>query len=245
MKYVIDKKTYDRHIDDEVHLYGLLHQLAFMANRVKDDEDMETLIETVLRYGEIAEEKFKTWDIPGRYLVFGDKKDLAALREKELERLFTVLKEHDAQKKAADDARRRGHMGWDMDYIISGSSFRLLMGSMFELFAYYVSLARRLTEAKTEKELRRLQKRTAGYEQTIRRLYRGWGVPEKGEVTCHEVLERMVRARHLTPVNFTYTEGKPSPEDFFEDPEEADLFYGIEEPDSDDLLFFGIEDGDD
>ncbi len=223
MKYVIDKKTYDRHIDDEVHLYGLLHQLAFMAGKVQDDEDMETLIETALHYGEIAEEKFKSWSIPGRYLVFGDKKDLAALREKEVERLFTVLKEHDAQKKAEEDTRRRGRMEWDMDYIISGGSFRLLMGSIFELFARYITLAERLTGAETEKELRRLQKRTANYKQVIRRLYRNWGVPEDGEVTCHEVLERMVRTRHLTPVSFPDTGEELSFEDFFEDdpPDEA------------------------
>ena len=31
MKYVIDSKTYEKHIRDEVRLYGLLHQLAFLA----------------------------------------------------------------------------------------------------------------------------------------------------------------------------------------------------------------------
>ena len=36
MKYVIDSETYEKHIRDEVHLYGLLHQLAFLAGKVKD-----------------------------------------------------------------------------------------------------------------------------------------------------------------------------------------------------------------
>lgn len=40
MKYVIDSKTYEKHIRDEVHLYGLLHQLAFLAGKVKDEEDI-------------------------------------------------------------------------------------------------------------------------------------------------------------------------------------------------------------
>ena len=66
--YVIEEKTYEAHIDEEVHLYGLLHQLAFLAKR----------------YGEIAEEKFAAWRIPGRYLVFGDKADLARLKALEL-----------------------------------------------------------------------------------------------------------------------------------------------------------------
>ena len=82
--YVIDEKTYLKHIDDEVHLYGLLHQLDFLAGKVKDAEDMENLLDTVKRYGEIADEKFDDWDIPGRYLVFGDKTDLAELMKKEL-----------------------------------------------------------------------------------------------------------------------------------------------------------------
>ena len=82
--YVIDEKTYEKHIDEEVHLYGLLHQLAFLAGKIKDREDMENLIDTAKHYGEIADEMFDTWSIPGRYLVFGDKADLAKMKTKEL-----------------------------------------------------------------------------------------------------------------------------------------------------------------
>ena len=32
--YVIEEKTYEAHIDEEVHLYGLLHQLAFLAGKI-------------------------------------------------------------------------------------------------------------------------------------------------------------------------------------------------------------------
>ena len=42
--YVIEEKTYEAHIDEEVHLYGLLHQLAFLAGKIKDRRDMENLI---------------------------------------------------------------------------------------------------------------------------------------------------------------------------------------------------------
>lgn len=83
--YLIAEDTYHQHIDHEVHLYGLLHQLAFMAGKVKDLEDMEHVQESAIRYGEIADELFESMDIPGRYLVYGDKADLASLREKELE----------------------------------------------------------------------------------------------------------------------------------------------------------------
>ncbi|MGL5435498.1 MAG: hypothetical protein ACRDBO_08895 [Lachnospiraceae bacterium] len=83
--YLIAEDTYHQHIDQEVHLYGLLHQLVFMTGKVKDAEDMEHFQETAIRYGEIADELFECLDIHGRYLVYGDKADLASLREKELE----------------------------------------------------------------------------------------------------------------------------------------------------------------
>ena len=42
------------------------------------------VLDAAKRYGEIAEEKFQGWGIPGRYLVFGDPKDLKDLMAKEL-----------------------------------------------------------------------------------------------------------------------------------------------------------------
>ena len=89
--YIIDGKTYLNHINDEVHLYGLLHQLAFLAGRIKDEEDVFHVLDTAKRYGEIAEEKFQGWGIPGRYLVFGDPKDLKGLMDKELDELDTRM----------------------------------------------------------------------------------------------------------------------------------------------------------
>lgn len=78
--YVIEEKTYEVHIDEGVHLYGLLYQLAFLARKIKDHRDMENLIDTARRHGEIADQMFYRWSIPGRYLVFGDKADLARLK---------------------------------------------------------------------------------------------------------------------------------------------------------------------
>ena len=91
MKYVIDSKVYENHINDEVHLYGLLHQLAFLAEKAKDEKDLENLAETAKRYGETAEEKFAAWRIPGRYLVFGDKADLSQLKALELYELASSM----------------------------------------------------------------------------------------------------------------------------------------------------------
>lgn len=196
-RYVIDKNVYEKHIDDEVHLYSMLHQLAFQAGRVKDAEDMAVLIDAAKRYGETADDLFDDWGIPGRYLVFGEKKDLAALREKELEPLSSLLAEHDVEKmsKALEQA------SWNLPYIIHGSSFRLLVGSIFELLARYCSMTRRIMEAKTEKDFLRLQKQVSKNSGVVRRLCRGWGVPEEPGVTCREILERAIEKEHLIPVS--------------------------------------------
>ena len=97
--YIIDGKTYLSHINDEVHLYGLLHQLAFLAGRIKDEEDVFHVLDAAKRYGEIAEEKFQSWGIPGRYLVFGDPKDLKGLMDKELDEVEAVPEEEPKPKK--------------------------------------------------------------------------------------------------------------------------------------------------
>ena len=145
MKYVIDSKTYEKHIRDEVHLYGLLHQLAFLAGKVKDEKDMANLVETSKHYGEIAEKKFDDWLIPGRYLAFGDRDDLAELKAAELTPLTAVLKEHDAKIRE----KQRAASSNDPAYIISGSAFRMLVGDLFDLLAQYGYLRNRVLDVKT------------------------------------------------------------------------------------------------
>ena len=194
MKYVIDSETYEKHIRDEVYLYGLLHQLAFLAGKAKDEKDLENLADTAKRYGEIAEEKFTAWRIPGRYLVFGDRSDLAELKAAELTPLTAVLKEHDA--KIREKQRAAAH---DPAYIISGSAFRMLVGDLFDLLAQYSLLRNRVVEVKTEKRLARLQKNLSGENPSIRRMYRRWGFAEDQVVTCYDILEATLRRAHLTP----------------------------------------------
>ena len=195
MKYVIDSKVYENHINDEVHLYGLLHQLAFLAEKAKDEKDLENLAETAKRYGEIAEEKFAAWRIPGRYLVFGDRKDLAELKAAELTPLTAVLKEHDAKIRE----KQRAATADDPAYIISGSAFRLLATDIFDLLAQYSLLRNRVVEVKTEKRLARLQKNLSGEHPAIRRMYRRWGIPDSTGVTGFDMLESAIRRTHLTP----------------------------------------------
>lgn len=195
MKYVIDSKVYENHINDEVHLYGLLHQLAFLAGKTKDEEDLDNLAETAKRYGEIAEEKFAAWRIPGRYLVFGDRKDLAELKAAELTPLTAVLKEHDAKIRE----KQRAAASNDPAYIISGSAFRMLVGDLFDLLAQYGYLRNRILNVKTERQLARLQKNLASEHPAIRRMYRRWGIPDSTGVTGFDMLESGIRRTHLTP----------------------------------------------
>ena len=198
MKYVIDSKTYENHINDEVHLYGLLHQLAFLAEKAKDEKDLENLTETAKRYGEIAEEKFAAWRIPGRYLVFGDRKDLAELKAAELTPLTAVLKEHDAKIRE----KQRAATADDPAYIISGGAFRLLAADIFDLLAQYGFLHNRVLDVKTERQLVRLQKNLSGEHPAIRRMYRRWGIPDSTGVTGFDMLESAIRGTHLTPYSY-------------------------------------------
>ena len=195
MKYVIDSKVYENHINDEVHLYGLLHQLAFLAEKAKDEKDLENLAETAKRYGEIAEEKFAAWRIPGRYLVFGDSSDLAELKAAELTPLTAVLKEHDAKIRE----KQRAATADDPAYIISGGAFRMLVGDLFELLAQYGFLHNRVLDVKTVRQLVRLQKNLSGEHPAIRRMYRRWGIPDSTGVTGFDMLESAIRRTHLTP----------------------------------------------
>ena len=195
MKYVIDSETYEKHIRDEVHLYGLLHQLAFLAGKVKDAEDMANLVETAKHYGEIAEEKFDDWLIPGRYLVFGDRADLSELKAAELTPLTAVLKEHDAKIREKQHAAASN----DPAYIISGSAFRMLVGDLFDLLAQYGYLSNRVLAVETVRQLAWLEKNLSGEHPAIRRMYRRWGIPDSTGVTGFDMLESAIRRTHLTP----------------------------------------------
>ena len=182
--YVINGKTYLSHINDEVHLYGLLHQLAFLAGRIKDEEDVLHVLDTAKRYGEIAEEKFQSWGIPGRYLVFGDPKDLKGLMDKELDEVVVVVPEEEPKPKKYRD-----------EYIIPGSGFRMLVGDIYNLIVLYYSLARRLSEAETEKDFLRLKKKAGGYEKVLKKLFRSLGLPEDSSA-AQDVLEESIIRRH-------------------------------------------------
>ena len=158
---------------------------------------MANLVETAKHYGEIVEEKFDDWLIPGRYLVFGDRADLAELKEAELTPLTAVLKEHEAKVRE----KQRAAASNDPAYIISGSAFRMLVGDLFDLLAQYGFIRNRVLEVKTERQLARMQKNLSGEHPAIHRMYRRWGIPDSTGVTGFDMLESAIRRTHLTPYN--------------------------------------------
>lgn len=82
--YLIGAASYEDTVEQRLTLYSYIHQLAFLARHMKTAEDYIHLKRAAAAYGDKAEELFASWDIPDRYLVYGDPGDLDALREKEL-----------------------------------------------------------------------------------------------------------------------------------------------------------------
>ena len=180
--YVIEEKTYEAHIDEEVHLYGLLHQLAFLAGKIKDREDVEAFIAAAKRYGQIADDKFDAWNIPGRYLVFGDKADLAGMKARELCELDAFYVECEDDEPEPGGGRQEEH------YLIPGSGFRLLVSELHMFLVTWYSIAKCLSQAQNEKDFLRLQKKYGNYEKTLNRLRRKLGLSADSNF-CQDELE--------------------------------------------------------
>ena len=89
--YLIGAASYEDTVEQRLTLYSYIRQLAFLAKHMKTAEDYIHLKRAAAAYGDKAEELFASWDIPGRYLVYGDPGDLDALREETpLERIGTA-----------------------------------------------------------------------------------------------------------------------------------------------------------
>ena len=81
---MITEETYEATVNARILLYGMIRQLAFQMKRAETLEDFFRLKEVAAIFGGQAEELFETWDIPGRYLVYGDPGDLDGIKELEL-----------------------------------------------------------------------------------------------------------------------------------------------------------------
>lgn len=82
--YMIAEETYEATVNERVLLYGMIRQMAFLTKRAETMEDFFHLKEAAAIFGSQAEELFEAWDIPGRYVVYGDPGDLDGIKEMEL-----------------------------------------------------------------------------------------------------------------------------------------------------------------
>ena len=71
----------------------------------------------------------------------------------------------------------------------------MLVGDIHHLIVLYYSLARRLSEAETEKDFLRLKKKAGGYEKVLKKLYRSLGLPEDSNA-AQDILEESIIRRH-------------------------------------------------
>ena len=82
--YLIHKDDYIHHIDEKKLLYMMVKQLTFQIGKLTPTKKTESLCCISKHYSNTIEEMFKSWGIPGSYLVFGKESDLAELMENEL-----------------------------------------------------------------------------------------------------------------------------------------------------------------
>lgn len=88
----------------------------------------------------------------------------------------------------------------DPDYVISGSSFRLLVNEYYSLLVLNVSICRKLTEAKTEKDFLRLQRQASWYERRLKRVMNFLHIPEDCECIACDTIENALIGRHIFPI---------------------------------------------
>lgn len=86
----------------------------------------------------------------------------------------------------------------DERYIIEGWHYRLLILDLYLLFVENVSLARKLSAAKSQKDFMRLQKQAERYKKRAYRKMRGWGIPEDCESFASETLQTAITKKYLT-----------------------------------------------
>lgn len=82
--YMITEESYEATVNERILLYGFIRQMAFLMKRAETLEDFFHLKEAAAIFGGQAEELFETWDIPGRYVVYGDPGDLDGIKKLEL-----------------------------------------------------------------------------------------------------------------------------------------------------------------
>lgn len=82
--YLIHEGTYIDHINEKVQLYSMVKQLNHLVKNLPSNRGSKDLSRMAAVFEKRSEEMFKSWNIPGSYLIFGDEADLTGLMTAEL-----------------------------------------------------------------------------------------------------------------------------------------------------------------
>ena len=82
--FLIHKDTYIDHINEKIRLYSMVRQLASMVKVLPSNRGSAALNRLATTLDKESEEMFKSWGIPGSYLLFGNSDDLTSVMLDEL-----------------------------------------------------------------------------------------------------------------------------------------------------------------
>ena len=82
--FLIHEDTYIDHINEKIRLYSMVQQLASMAKALPSNRGSAALTRLATTLDKESEEMFKSWGIPGSYLLFGNSDDLTGVMFDEL-----------------------------------------------------------------------------------------------------------------------------------------------------------------
>ena len=82
--FLIHEDTYIDHINEKIRLYSMVRQLASMVKALPSNRGSAALTRLATTLDKESEEMFKSWGIPGSYLLFGNPEDLTGVMLDEL-----------------------------------------------------------------------------------------------------------------------------------------------------------------
>ena len=82
--YLITESSYEKTVQERVHLYEYIRQLAYIAKQPQCSENYTQLRKAALLYEMMADSLFREWDIPESYMIHENSDDLENIKAAEL-----------------------------------------------------------------------------------------------------------------------------------------------------------------
>ena len=86
--YLISEQCYETTVMERVALYNFVRQLVFQVKRAATMDDLDYMKEMAAHFGQQADKLFANWEIPERFLIYGNTEDLNDIKELELLELY-------------------------------------------------------------------------------------------------------------------------------------------------------------